>query len=1056
MKRLFSLSLCLLTVVLSFAEDFSWNGILYNITSSSTVEVTYKGVSAGAYSSYSGAVTIPSSVTYKGKTYSVTSIGRWAFLREYSLTSVTIPGSVTSIGHEAFEGCTKLTKIIVKDIAAWCNISFDAYKDNPLYYVKHLYSDGNTEITDLVIPDGVTSISDYAFEDCTGLTSVTIPNSVTSISSSAFSGCSALTDVTLNSNAIVSNTNTSSSSLSSIFGSQVSKYTIGEGVTSIGDYAFRDCRGLTDIRVADGNTTYDSRDNCNAIVETSTNTLIVGCKNTTIPSSVTSIGSSAFRDCSGLTSVTIPNSVTTIGSYAFAYCSGLTSVTIPNSVTSIGNKAFASCSKLTSINIPSSVTTIGSSVFSGCSGLTSINIPSSVTSIGDDAFSYCSGLTRVTIPSSVTSIGGGAFYGCSGLTKVILPDIAKWCSISFNSYSSNPLYYAKHLYSDENSEISELAIPDGVTSIGDYAFSYCTGLKSVTIPESVTSIGKYAFHGCASLTDVILNSNAIVSRESNPLKDIFGSQIKNCTIGDGVLSVGGAAFSGCSELTSVTIPSTVTNIGSLAFQNCSGLTSITIPSNLTSIGGRVFDGCSKLSKIYVKKGSWALIAAWISMPSNATVYDLDMTTKLPKPYMTYSSTQTSLTFKIQNHYKEYTYSLTGGTQFVNGTATVTGLLPATKESRTLYVNGINLGSVEATTSPMGVQIPLPQTTASSVNVYGTYTKGDANVVSTSMTFNGKTVEGNSISVKGLNPNTKYTAKYDVVVAYGQNNAETKTYTKTVEITTANLTLKTGQPKVVSLGNVIVGATTNVDDAETNVGFEWRREDWSSEIASSTGAAVAYNGTIEGYIRNLNAEKLWRYRAYYLADNGRYYYGDWIGIDPSNTSYFEPTVRTYANVSVKGNTALVKGYTLRGTDKVMVQGFKYWRTANSGNSLDVNVDNEVQASSIPADAMAETVDIVGSGQQLMNASLKNLDYSSTYHYVAFVTTAENETFYGEEQMFTTEAAPAGIEEVKEGAGSSKAVTVVAYYDLNGKRLSQPQKGLNILRMSDGTTRKIVSK
>ena len=289
-----------------------------------------------------------------------------------------------------------------------------------------------------------------------------------------------------------------------------------------------------------------------------------GLTSVTIPNSVTSIWDCAFEDCSGLTSVTIPNSVTSIGVSAFRGCSGLTSVTIGNSVTSIGVSAFYGCSGLTSVTIPNSVTSIGGEAFRGCSGLTSVTIPNSVTSIGDCAFEDCSGLTSVTIPNSVTSIGEYAFYYCRALTSVHISDIAAWCNIDFVNSFSNPLGFAHHLYLN-GEEVKELVIPNGVTSIREFAFSYCYAFTSVTIPNSVTSIGESAFVGCSGL--------------------------KSVTIPNSVTSIGGYAFIGCSGLTSITIGNSVTSIGAWAFKGCSGLTSVTIPNSVTSIGDVAFSDC---------------------------------------------------------------------------------------------------------------------------------------------------------------------------------------------------------------------------------------------------------------------------------------------------------------------------------------------------------------------------------------------------------------------------------------------------------------------------------
>ncbi len=453
-------------------------------------------------------------------------IADYAFYECTGLTSITIPDSVTSIGTVAFDQCTGLEQVHINDISSWCNIEFKY--GNPLYYANKLYLKGEL-VTNLIIPNSVTSIGDYAFYWCTGLTSVTIGNSVTSIGDYAFDQCTGLMSVTIG-NSVTSigdcafrgctelTSVTIPDSVTSIgtgafeVCTGLTSITIPDGITSIGDYAFSSCTGLTSITVSEGNSVYHGKGNC--LIETATKTLISGCKTSVIPTdgSVTRIGAGAFWGCDGLTSITIPNSVTSIGEWVFANCTGLTSITIPDSVTSIGGSAFGQCY-----------------------GLTSITIPNSVTSIGDYAFYGCTGLTSITIPNSVTSIGYYAFK-----------DTAYYNNES--NWDNGVLYIGNHLIEAKKTISGAYTVKQGTKTIAGAAFGGCTGLTSITIPDSVTSIGVYAFALCTGLTSI--------------------------TIPDSVTSIGEWAFSSCTGLTSVTIPDSITSIGDCAFWDCTGLTTI--------------------------------------------------------------------------------------------------------------------------------------------------------------------------------------------------------------------------------------------------------------------------------------------------------------------------------------------------------------------------------------------------------------------------------------------------------------------------------------------------
>ena len=311
MKNIITSALLLLALMLpatATAQDFEMDGIYYNINSNQiSVSVTYLKNSDGSSAySYSGDITIPETVNYLGTTYTVSSIGRWAFKGCTGLTSVIIPNSVTSIRDSAFEYCTGLTSVTI----------------------------GNS----------VTVIEEYAFRGCNGLTSITLPSSLCDIGNDSFLGCSGLTSI-----AIPDSVTHIGVFAFAFCNNLASTIVIPKTVISIGEGLFHNCPGLPGIVVDSENPTYDSRNHCNAIIETSSNKLIAGCKSTVIPNTVTALGYAAFSGCTSLKNITIPGSVTHIGSFAFSVCNGLTRIAIPSSVTYIGGGAFYNCSGLADV-----------------------------------------------------------------------------------------------------------------------------------------------------------------------------------------------------------------------------------------------------------------------------------------------------------------------------------------------------------------------------------------------------------------------------------------------------------------------------------------------------------------------------------------------------------------------------------------------------------------------------------------------------------------------------------------------------------------------------------
>ena len=626
MKKILSILavlLCMAAIPKVFAYNFESGGIYYDITGSNTVAVTY---ATGSYNSYSGNVSIPSMVNNNGTHYTVTAIGNSAFRNCSNLTGVTIPGTVESIGEYAFGGCSQLTGVTipngVKTIEAWafsgCNNLHSVSLPNTLTTIES-YAFSGTGLFSVTIPSAVMSIGNSAFEYCESLTNVTfnadscsfmsapfcsyassystcynfhrltigstvkhipsnafrnclldtliIPASVKSIGYSAFNNCSQLDCLHLH------------EGLHTIGGfafqhcRTLPSVTIPSTVDSIADGAFADCSGLTNFTVASSNTTYDSRNNCHAIIHTNSNKIVAGCQNTLIPTSVTAIGNYAFEGCSGLTgSLIIPEQITYIGAYAYSDCPQITSLTIASHVDTIGVLAFNACGSLNSVVFNAENCTYlheyNNVAFFGCVALSSLTIGANVRVIPEYFFSGCSNLTgMLLLPERLKRIETEAFSGCSGLT-------------------------------------GNLVIPDSVTHIGNSAFRGCSGITTLTIGKNVDTIESVAFVDCPAISSVTFNADSCAHMGYHVFCDNYynsnsNTSITSLTIGDNVKVIPPNAFESLTQISgSLHLPNGLKQIGANAFDNCSNLTgTLVIPDSVTYIGRFAFYRCTGLTSI---------------------------------------------------------------------------------------------------------------------------------------------------------------------------------------------------------------------------------------------------------------------------------------------------------------------------------------------------------------------------------------------------------------------------------------------------------------------------
>ena len=603
--------------------DFESNNIFYRIVDADakTVEVTCVEEGEGNADFYFGNISIPKRISKNGTIYTVIGIGEHAFHYCNNLTSITIGDNVTSNGGWAFMGCTSLTTVSLP--SGLLHIGYSAFDD--CYALANItipstatdiegaaFSDCHS-LTSITLPEGLTSIGDWFFDNCTGLTEITIPSTVTEIGHGAFSGCTNLGNITFPEGL------TRIGEEAFLHCDAFTSIVIPGNVTSIGRSAFAQCPNISSIVVEEGNSTYDSRDNCNAIIETETNKLISGCKTTVIPENVTVIGEFAFYYCTNLTTITIPENVTIIEASAFRSCTSLEKIIIPADVTAIGSYAFEETFSLTSVTVNvESPLSIDNTVFSNRANAT-LYVPAGCKDAYEDADYWTEFSEIVEMPGVgyefTTAVPCND--GTANLTFKVTStrpwevevsaspeDIAGALTIPATVTNENGIEFAvksigKHAFDGwergNAHSITSVMIAEGITTIDTWAFQNCPELETVILPESVENI-----YGAAFAYSPKLSAINIPTR----LKTIYDWLFVNCTalksidLPEGITEIKNHAFRG-SGLESIKFPSTLTSVGQAAFQACENLTQIDFGGCTATIEGDAFSWCNSLEEVYI-------------------------------------------------------------------------------------------------------------------------------------------------------------------------------------------------------------------------------------------------------------------------------------------------------------------------------------------------------------------------------------------------------------------------------------------------------------------------
>ena len=864
---------------------------------------------------YSGVVTIPSEVVFESKTLTVKGIGETAFRNCKGITTIIIPSTVSYIRNSAFKGCSNLTFVNIPDgltsigesAFQGCSNLLSIYLPECLTLIDSYTFSGCSSISSIDLPEGLTSIGSEAFSGCSDLLSIDLPEGLTSIGSCAFQGCiklkevfisqniesvgyqafmacDSLRKVGINCNAIVSKQYNSygyNTGLSEIFGSQVIQYILGNSIHGIGQYAFSNCTDLSSINIPNSVSYIGSGAfrNCNNLMEVSINSDVIVSKDKKnnsgdifskifgsqvrqyiLGDSIKGVGSYTFYNSTNMVSIEISKGLNKIGCFAFANCSQLTSLELPPTLESIGANAFENCSNLKTINIPENIVSLESCTFKDCSSLETLIFPNKITDIGSYAFSGCSSLENINLSESITAIGTYAFEGCKKIKEVLIYHGVRsignqafmGCdSLTRVSINSNYIVGSSYTNSSESGlsyifgpQVQQYVFGDSIRQIGAYAFYGCHDLCTLFIPQNVNQISCTSFLYCKNLTSILVDTDNPIFDSRNNCNAIMRTNQNSLVL----------------TCQNTILPDETEILESYSFSTIQQGASVSLPDNINYINSNAFivaNETPNIPYILVNKGTKTLLTIWKYgyVSGRNAPYQIGKSISyenqlLPPVINVDSTTQTKACCRIENYYEDYTYSQ-------DSVFDISGLWPEIEYPQKRFYVGISKDDVcyyiytpKFTTKSLVLGIECDGMLPTSLLLYGTHDEGDAILSDQNIEVNGIVVDGDSCQLKGLEPSTNYSCKYSVQVL-NSNNDETRLYSVSKKVKTGDLVFTTFAPKVVSEGNVIVSAQTNLNDDE-EVGFAWRRTDWTSDFESKKATAYLYEGMMEGIIYNVSS------------------------------------------------------------------------------------------------------------------------------------------------------------------------------------------------------------